>query len=155
MTLEYILKRLNRYEDTGRLLLTELQHGNILDAGCGENLYKIVNSNIVGVDIVSKEADIIANINSLPFAESAFDKVLCFGVFSEDKSICEKELLEILRVTKIGGIIYLRCSIDHVVIDMLSNLLVYKAPKVITNKYTGIKKVFAAYYNTACESSYL
>jgi hypothetical protein len=150
-----IIKRLNRYEETGRLLLSDLQSGVILDAGCGENLYKVFNPTIIGIDAVATEADLLADIADLPFQTATFDKVLCFGVFSEDSIICEKQLLEILRVTKQGGIIYLRCCLNHVVIDMLSKLLIYKPGKTITNKETGSERFFAAYYNTACESSYL
>jgi SAM-dependent methyltransferase len=150
-----IVKRLNRYEETGRSLLSDLQSGIILDAGCGENLYKIFNPTIIGVDIASTEADILADIVDLPFETATFDKVLCFGVFSEDRTLCEEQLLEILRVTKQNGVIYLRCTVNHIVIDLLSKLLIYKPGKTINNKETGSERFFAAYYNTACESSYL
>jgi ubiquinone/menaquinone biosynthesis C-methylase UbiE len=142
-----IIKRLNRYEETGRLLLVELQNGSILDAGCGENLYKVVNPAIIGVDIASKEADMLADISSLPFDKATFDKVLCFGVFSDDDMTCDKQLVEILRVTKAGGIIYLRCLLNHVVIDKLSKLQIYKPAKILVNKDTGDERFFAAYYN--------
>lgn len=148
MILHDNIKRLNRYPETGRLLIPDLLSGNILDAGCGENLYKIINPEIVGVDLEHSNADIIADITDLPFEDNTFDKVLCFGVFSEDKSVCEYQVAEILRVIKSSGIIYLRCTQNHPVISILGHLHIYKAPIITTNTYTNSKKIFVAYQYT-------
>lgn len=141
------LKRLNRYKETGRLLIPELLTGKILDAGCGENLYKIINPDIIGIDSDSIDADIITDIATLPFSDHTFDKVLCFGVFSEDKDTCKQQVTEVLRVIKPLGIVYLRCTLDHPAITFLGHLHIYKAPIITTNIDTGSVKLFVAYQN--------
>ena len=143
-----ILRRLNRYPETGRLLIPELLSGKILDAGCGENLYKIINPDIIGVDLESTYADINSDISNLPFDDNTFDKVLCFGVFSDDKDVCETQVSEILRVIKPGGIIYLRCVFDHPAITFLGHLPIYKAPVISTNVNNGTSRFFIAYQYT-------
>lgn len=147
MNIQQKLSRLAKYEETGKLLIPEIRAGKILDAGCGENLYKIINPSIIGVDSSCVNADVIANIDNLPFADDTFDKVLCFGVFSEEEAICTTQVSEILRVTKPFGIIYLRCLLDHPAIKLLSHLQAYKEPRIITNLYNADTRFFAAYQN--------
>lgn len=147
MNLAQKLIRLSRYTETGRLIISEIRNGNILDAGCGENLYKIINSKIVGVDLVSEHADILADVVSLPFESNYFDKAMCFGVFSEDIGECSSQLSEISRVTKPNGIIFLRCILNHPIIDIINSYTVYKEPTIIKNNYTDDLRFFAAYYN--------
>lgn len=147
MNLAQKLIRLSRYTETGRLLIPEIRSGSILDAGCGENLYKIINTAIIGIDLDSPYADIQADISSLPIESNYFDKALCFGVFNEDPVECQNQLNEIIRVVKPGGIIFIRCIIGHTLISMMSSYSVYKEPVTIQNNYTGDLRFFAAYYN--------
>ncbi len=147
MNLAQKLIRLSRYTETGRLIIPEIRTGSILDAGCGENLYKIINNTIVGVDLTSEYADIQADVSNLPIESNYFDKALCFGVFSEDVTDCQNQLNESTRVVKPNGVIFIRCVIGHPIITMMNNYPVYKEPATIQNNYTEGLRFFAAYYN--------
>jgi SAM-dependent methyltransferase len=50
----------------------------ILDVGCGFNQYKKYNENLVGIDIVNKNADHICDIIDYE-NKNQFDLIICFG----------------------------------------------------------------------------
>jgi ubiquinone/menaquinone biosynthesis C-methylase UbiE len=108
-------------QDVGKKL--SLKKGErLLDAGCGSGvlLSKLVNEfNIIGagIDFSEKEIGIaksqfpnipfeVGSVESIPFPDHSFDKVLCYGVLLYVKE-WKLALQELLRVCKEGGMILL------------------------------------------------
>jgi ubiquinone/menaquinone biosynthesis C-methylase UbiE len=159
-TFGYKILRRNRFYETGERLVQELRVQNfnkILDLGCGENLYKDLN-NIVGIDLVSAEADVIADIRNLPYEDNSIDCVLVFGsllskdvkdrIDEEPLTILNSQLIEICRVLKPEGILYGRTSYLDILND--TSLLIYEETygferlesKYILNKNLENKRLF-------------
>ncbi|MCZ8513988.1 class I SAM-dependent methyltransferase [Paenibacillus filicis] len=94
--------------------LGELQHKEILDAGCGVGAFSeplVKRNTVYGVDFSQKSLEFAAarglktmteDLTALPFEDGKFDVVLCIGVIQliEQHAAVLKELA---RVTKPGG----------------------------------------------------
>ena len=112
-----------------KLELNSASKGNVLDVGCGNGLLlsKIANNfnELVGVDysesMVNKAKMLLpdgaftqSEANSLRFKNNYFDRVLCYSIFhyfpSYDYAL--EVILEMIRVTKPGGLILLGDILD-------------------------------------------
>lgn len=112
-----------------KLELNSASKGNVLDVGCGNGLLlsKIANNfnELVGVDysesMVDKAKMLLpdgaftqSEANSLRFKNNYFDRVLCYSIFhyfpSYDYAL--EVILEMIRVTKPGGLILLGDILD-------------------------------------------
>lgn len=101
--------------------------GRILDAGCGSGKYTLPllmrGYDVIGIDVSTKalgmarnsstkhglDTDFVAgNICNLPFADNAFDAVLCYGVLQHLLSK-ERELVisEFMRILVKGGLLFI------------------------------------------------
>lgn len=129
----------------------------LLEAGCGSGvliseLVRVVEVIGTGIDFSEKEIKIaenafphipfrVATIESIPFPDQSFDKVLCYGVllYLED---WKPALLELLRVCKGGGRILLGDlpSIRHR--SKLYLEYVKKVPKLIF-RWDVLKNMFS------------
>jgi SAM-dependent methyltransferase len=102
-----------------RRLAPKLQ-GKILDVGCGTKPYKSWFPNVseyIGLDIKgNNHADVqIDEDSTWPLENEEFDGILSFQVFEHIKNI-DVELVEIGRVLKPGGIVYISmpfCAYEH------------------------------------------
>ena len=85
----------------------------VLDLGCGSNFYKNKIKNLIGVDILSKDEDIVCPIESIDriFQPNCADIILALGSinFGNDDLILE-QLKQVNKVCKPGGLIYFRCN---------------------------------------------
>jgi SAM-dependent methyltransferase len=96
-----IIKFINRHSN--RCL------GKLVDIGCGNkpytNLFKYINE-YVGIDIVSGEADIIANVKTLPIKYNSVDIVLCNQAIEHDAEP-GRIIAEIHRILNKDGLLML------------------------------------------------
>lgn len=106
----------------------------ILDAGCGEgrNIVYFLKNNyhVSGIDCNpgaiqmvqfvsrslnpnhSKENFVVGNLEKMPYEDHTFDVILCSAVlhFSKNHQHFDDMMREICRVTKTGGIIFIRTA---------------------------------------------
>ena len=84
-------------------------HGKLVDIGCGSKPYikyfKYIDE-YIGVDLISNEADIVANAKSLPIESNSVDVVLCNQVIEHDAEPV-KIIAEIRRILKKDGVLIL------------------------------------------------
>ena len=84
-------------------------HGKLVDIGCGSKPYikyfKYIDE-YIGVDLISNEADIVANAKSLPIESNSVDVVLCSQVIEHDAEPV-KIIAEIRRILKKDGVLIL------------------------------------------------
>jgi SAM-dependent methyltransferase len=86
----------------------------VLDLGCGANLYKAHIPNLIGLEAVTKEADVTGLIEDLPFDNNSTDVCICMGsVNFGSHELINAQLDEIQRVTRPGGRAYFRVMCDH------------------------------------------
>ena len=83
--------------------------GNLLDFGGGSKPYQnlfVKSQNYFSIEVLSNkenlESDVYYNGSKLPFADNAFDSILCTEVFEHVENINEV-VLELFRVLKPGG----------------------------------------------------
>lgn len=85
--------------------------GDLLDAGCGEKPYSLIYKDLVdsyiGCDVETcvheqTYVDVFVTVDELPFANDAFDTILCTNVM-EHVSNAEKGFSELSRCLKSGG----------------------------------------------------
>lgn len=126
----------------------------ILDAGCGEgrNLTYFLQNNyaVAGIDSnpgairmlqfvarslnpsLTKDNFIEGKIEAMPYENGAFDLVICSAVlhFAENHAHFEKMMDEICRVTKKGGLIFIRTASSIGIEDKLGTSVdgVYNIP---------------------------
>ena len=92
------------------------QNANIVDAGCGDNIYKNSFHNLISFDIVDYgNQDYVCSIMNAPIEEASQDGVLCLGVLHE----CPDEyhipnLEKMLSWLKPNGKIIMRCKAEPV-----------------------------------------
>lgn len=108
-------------------LLKSLKRGRLLDAGCGSGKYalplRMRGFDVVAIDVSldalksagergsNRKLDIgllAANVYQLPFSESSFDIIWCYGVL-QHLLLKERELAvcEFWRVLRKGGLLFL------------------------------------------------
>jgi len=115
---KFIEKRINKYEKCGMEMIefvNRLTPSLVLDLGCGDNQYKSLIDNLVGIDLVNDSADIKADITHIPYNDNTADVVICFGSINFGTTeLIEKQLLEMQRVLKPGGYAIFRGNMkDH------------------------------------------
>lgn len=102
-------------------LLGKFKNKKILDIGCGTGGF-VAASNLKGARAVGIEPDekaieicrlkkckvIKSTAENLPFKDNQFDIIHCHTVIEHVKDV-EKSILEIVRVAKKNGIIYIKC----------------------------------------------
>lgn len=111
-------KRINKYEKCGFEMINFVNDMSplcVLDLGCGYNQYKSFINNLVGIDLVNQSADIIANIENIPYNDNSVDVAICFGSINfGTEQLIEEQLLEMKRVLKPGGYAIFRGNMkDH------------------------------------------
>lgn len=83
---------------------------NVLDVGCGYNLYKAYIPNLIGLDIVNSEADVVCDI--LDFnSTTPFDVIMCLGSlnFGGEEAI-QRRLQHVVSLLNSDGRIYMRVN---------------------------------------------
>ena len=91
-------------------LINSLDPTLVLDLGCGDNRYKGLVNNLIGIDIADKPlVDIVSNFTNLEFENNSVDAIIAYGSinFGEEELIAE-QLQEAKRVLKDKGIICFR-----------------------------------------------
>ena len=105
---------------------------NIVDAGCGSNMFRDIFPNLVGFDIVDfGNQNYVCNILEAPIQENSQDGVLCLGVLHE----CPDEyhvpnIEKMLSWIKPGGKLIMRCKEKPVT---KKHLLIGKAGHIMTD----------------------
>ena len=88
----------------------------ILDAGCGTNRFKeyAKDEEAIGMDLNSSKADMVSDVQKLPFKDNTFDGVLCLHVLEHllYPLIAVKEFHRVLRQ---GGILICVCPTPWVI----------------------------------------
>ncbi len=101
-------------DEIARLNLEQGSLGDVLDVGCGDQIYRhlLCSRSYRGIDVAEsghvtkhKDAQIFDGQN-IPFLDSSFDFVLCTEVLEHAKSP-EQLLLEMKRVVRSTGLILL------------------------------------------------
>ena len=73
--------------------------GLILDIGCGNHGYWIEGYEYIGIDIVYKNKNIVADAHNLPFRDNVFDTILLFDIL-EHSTMYGLIINEAIRVAK-------------------------------------------------------
>ncbi len=91
-------------------LINSLDPNLVLDLGCGDNRYKPIVKNLIGIDVVDKpNVDIVSDFTSLDYSNQSVDAIIAYGSINfGDDSLITKQLLECYRVLKKQGIICFR-----------------------------------------------
>ena len=132
----------NKFQRCGTETINRINKLNpslVLDLGCGKNQYKPYIKNLVGIDLVDKGADVIADISHIPYNDETVDACLCYGSinFGDDITI-ENQIREVKRVLKKGGIAVFRGNMNEHVSEAYYNWteeLVHKWTKHFNLKY--------------------
>jgi ubiquinone/menaquinone biosynthesis C-methylase UbiE len=114
----FLSRRINKYEKCGMDMvnfINGLSPTTVLDLGCGDNQYKSLINNLVGIDLVNTSADIQADITNIPYEDNTVDVAICFGSINfGTHELIEQQLLEMKRVLKPGGYAIFRGNMkDH------------------------------------------
>lgn len=93
-------------------LINSLGPNLVLDLGCGDNRYKSLVDNLIGVDIAEKpEVDIVSDFTNLEFEDNSVDAIIAYGSINfGDEDLITQQLQEAKRVLKDKGIICFRGS---------------------------------------------
>lgn len=84
---------------------------DILDVGCGQNLFKQYFPNLIGIDPVTPEADIKVTIQDYQ-PDRQFDVALCLGGIQGNDASVRQQVAKIHDLLKPRGRIYWRCMPD-------------------------------------------
>ena len=112
----FLKKIVEKYPVNGKPMVDEINASNpslVLDLGCGLNQYKSIINNLVGIDIIGVREDITADISDLSahFADHTADVVLALGSINfGTEEVIAKQLAEVKRLLKAGGIAYFRAN---------------------------------------------
>lgn len=136
--------------------------GRVLDAACGMGQWTVameqIGNSAVGIDLMPSRISVArelaashggnceffqGSIEALPFPDSSFDGVFCYGAFMFTKM--RVSLGEFARVLKPGGILYINCNTwgwyAHLIIDRglkKGNFsIIYSALYLIARKLMG------------------
>ncbi len=91
-------------------LINSLNPTLVLDIGCGDNRYKSLVNNLIGIDIVYKPlVDIVGDFTNLDFEDNSVDAIIAYGSINfGDEELIVKQLQEVYRVLRKDGIICFR-----------------------------------------------
>jgi SAM-dependent methyltransferase len=97
------------FTKSGYALISKIDpSAEILDIGCGDNLFKPYFKNLTGIDPATDLADL-----KLPFQyykpDRLFDVVLCLGSIQGNQSEVYEQISKIYSILKSNGRIYWRC----------------------------------------------
>lgn len=111
------MQNINKFQKCGDETIEIINNLNpdlVLDLGCGDNQYKNHIKNLVGIDLVNPRADIIGDISNLKCESASVDAVLCYGSINFGSAdTIEKQLKEMLRVLKPGGLAVFRGNMNE------------------------------------------
>jgi hypothetical protein len=97
-----------------RYSITDLldKDANIVDAGCGSNMFRDIFPNLIGFDIVDfGNQDHVCNILEAPIQENSQDGILCLGVLHECPDEYHMPNIEkMVSWLKLGGKLIMRCK---------------------------------------------
>jgi SAM-dependent methyltransferase len=129
---KHSVNNFGNYLDIGAASGRVIRHANYLHEEC----------NVFGADINLKHvnwmkdylpSNLIAFQNTsipyLPFESNTFDLISAFSVFTHVESFIEMWLLEMKRVTKPGGILYITLQTDYTLKKLTDTWPVYKSLK--------------------------
>lgn len=89
------------YSEDRAALIARFANGKVLDVGCSQMRFNLSNS--IGIDIVpSRNADILADAQYLPFRGNLFDTIVAGELLEHLQNPCHF-LDEVKRVLKPGG----------------------------------------------------
>mgnify|MGYP001169604712 FL=1 len=91
-------------------LINSLNPSVVLDLGCGDNRYKPVVKNLIGIDICDRPGvDVVSDFTELDFEDNSIDAIIAYGSINfGDEDLIEKQLIETKRVLRKDGIICFR-----------------------------------------------
>lgn len=102
---------MTEFKYSGYALLNKITpQEKVLDVGCGNNLFKTMLPNLIGIDPVTNEAD--HQVALLDYVtEEKFDVILCLGsvMYGEIEDI-KHSILHMSSMLNAGGRIYWRCA---------------------------------------------
>jgi cyclopropane fatty-acyl-phospholipid synthase-like methyltransferase len=104
-------RNFDQYEFTGWALVDKIKpNERVLDVGCGDNPFKGLIPNLVGIDPAFPEADVNCTIEEFE-SDQLFDVAFCLGSINFGaKETIERQIAKVLLLVKKGGRIYWRCN---------------------------------------------
>jgi len=91
--------------------INSLSPERVLDVGCGQNLLSGLIDNLIGLDLINKNADIICDILDSDFPDSHFDAILSLNAlhFGEVEDFCER-IEKIVPMLRPGAKLYVKLN---------------------------------------------
>lgn len=91
-------------------LINSFDPSLVLDLGCGDNRYKPIVKNLIGIDVVDRpKVDVVSDFTSLDYSNESVDAIIAYGSINfGDDSLITKQLAECSRVLKPKGVICFR-----------------------------------------------
>jgi hypothetical protein len=104
--LEYIIN--------GCKWLNSFNCSRIIDVGCGSNQFKGIVQNVVGIDKFNESADIVGDIETVPFSNHAFDGAIILGSIQFiDKQTVLDNFSTVMKWMKPGSPIWFKYRQHH------------------------------------------
>ena len=91
-------------------LINSLDPILVLDLGCGDNRYKGLVNNLIGIDIADKpHVDIVSDFTNLNFDDESVDAIIAYGSINfGDEDLIDQQIKESFRVLKHKGVFCIR-----------------------------------------------
>lgn len=85
-------------------------HESVIDVGCGDNEFKPLVKNLIGIDLINPKADIIIDVESFETTE-LFDVALCLGSIQYgDTADVKRQINKVINLLKPSCRIYWRTN---------------------------------------------
>jgi hypothetical protein len=98
----------DKFKYSGWALLDKIPHDcDVLDVGCGYNLFKPHFENLYGIDPANDCADEVVSIEDFKSVGNQWSVVLCLGSINFGNDV-EPQVEKVVGLTKKGGTIYWR-----------------------------------------------
>jgi cyclopropane fatty-acyl-phospholipid synthase-like methyltransferase len=139
--------RTAKYLYSNHSIAEKIQPGDhVIDVGCGNNEFKTLIPNLLGIDIVNPQADIIIDFDEFD-TDHQFDVALCLGSIQYGtRDDIERQLKKLSNLVRSGGRVYWRTNTgvkDH------KNDLVDRVPYYPWTEQTHYE--FAQQFGFKCE----
>lgn len=108
---EYWISRTNEYLYSNHSIAEKISDDEqVIDIGCGNNEFKPLIKNLLGIDIVNPRADIIIDFDDFE-TEQRFDVALCLGIIQYgNRADIERQLQKLSQIIRPGGRVFWRTN---------------------------------------------